>query len=435
MSPPIDLRSDTVTRPTPAMREAMASAPVGDDQFGEDPTINALQERVAALLGKEAALWLPTGTMANQVALRVLTRPGDHVVVSRESSRRVARDRRRRRQRRRSVDGDRRRAACSPQRSSWPRAIRAATCCFRRRRSSRSRTRTTARAGSCFRRTRRGGSARPRASAAWPATWTARGCGTPRSRAAVRRADLAAPFDLVSVALSKGLGAPGGSLLAGSRAIDRRRRPPSPNAGRRDAAGGHLRRRGASCARPSHGRGWPRITKTPRGSRRRLVREPACHTRRSTPFRRTSSSSASHADAPDAPDDRGARPGARRAHHRLRSPNDSSGDPSGRVALAVRAGGGRPARNHLERFSYRRRAQALACAVVPTRGLKPPLYAVRIPGPGSRIPVQSPDRRRHQWSYPSAARSCSTQRVAQGFPASCRAFLERSRTSSSRPRR
>src|SRR4029434_6143645 len=85
MSPLIDLRSDTVTRPTPAMREAIAGAPVGDDQFGEDPTINALQERVAALLGKEAALWLPTGTMSNQVALRVLTRPGDHVVVSRES--------------------------------------------------------------------------------------------------------------------------------------------------------------------------------------------------------------------------------------------------------------------------------------------------------------------------------------------------------------
>jgi threonine aldolase len=85
MSLPIDLRSDTVTRPTPAMREAMASAPVGDDQFGEDPTVNALQERIAALLKKEAALWLPTGTMANQVALRVLTRPADHVVVSRES--------------------------------------------------------------------------------------------------------------------------------------------------------------------------------------------------------------------------------------------------------------------------------------------------------------------------------------------------------------
>src|SRR5690349_12427165 len=81
----IDLRSDTVTRPTPAMREAMASAPVGDDQFGEDPTINELQARVARLLGKEAALWLPTGTMANQAALRLLTRPGDDVVVGREA--------------------------------------------------------------------------------------------------------------------------------------------------------------------------------------------------------------------------------------------------------------------------------------------------------------------------------------------------------------
>ena len=82
---PIDLRSDTVTRPTAAMRAAMAEAPVGDDQFGEDPTVNHLQERVAALVGKEAALWVPSGTMANQVALRVLTRPGDTVLVSRES--------------------------------------------------------------------------------------------------------------------------------------------------------------------------------------------------------------------------------------------------------------------------------------------------------------------------------------------------------------
>ena len=61
----------------------MAAAEVGDDQYGEDPTINLLQERVAGLLGKEAALWLPTGTMANQVAVRVLTRPGDDVIVSR----------------------------------------------------------------------------------------------------------------------------------------------------------------------------------------------------------------------------------------------------------------------------------------------------------------------------------------------------------------
>jgi threonine aldolase len=81
----IDLRSDTVTRPTDAMRAAMAAALVGDDQYGEDPTTNQLQARVAELLGKEAALWVPTGTMANQIALRVLTRPGDEVIASRES--------------------------------------------------------------------------------------------------------------------------------------------------------------------------------------------------------------------------------------------------------------------------------------------------------------------------------------------------------------
>jgi len=81
---PIDLRSDTVTKPTAGMRAAIAAAPVGDDQFGEDPTVNELQQRVAELLGKDAALWLPSGTMANQVALRALTHPGDDVIVSRE---------------------------------------------------------------------------------------------------------------------------------------------------------------------------------------------------------------------------------------------------------------------------------------------------------------------------------------------------------------
>src|SRR5450631_2788623 len=83
--PPIDLRSDTVTRPSHEMRAAIAAAPVGDDQYGEDPTVNLLQEKIATLLGKEAALWLPSGTMANQVALRGLTRPADDVIVSRES--------------------------------------------------------------------------------------------------------------------------------------------------------------------------------------------------------------------------------------------------------------------------------------------------------------------------------------------------------------
>ena len=85
MSDRIDLRSDTVTQPTRAMRAAMAAAPVGDDQYGEDPSTNRLQQRCAELLGKEAAVWLPTGTMANQVAMRTLTRPGDEVVACRES--------------------------------------------------------------------------------------------------------------------------------------------------------------------------------------------------------------------------------------------------------------------------------------------------------------------------------------------------------------
>src|SRR5512133_2272169 len=78
----IDLRSDTVTKPTSAMRDAMARAEVGDDVYGEDPTVNRLQERVAALLGKEAGLFVPSGTMANQIALGVLTRPGDAIVCA-----------------------------------------------------------------------------------------------------------------------------------------------------------------------------------------------------------------------------------------------------------------------------------------------------------------------------------------------------------------
>ena len=79
----IDLRSDTVTRPDPGMRQAMAAAEVGDDVFGEDPTVNALQERVAKLLGKEAALFTPSGTMANQLALASQTQPGDEVLIDR----------------------------------------------------------------------------------------------------------------------------------------------------------------------------------------------------------------------------------------------------------------------------------------------------------------------------------------------------------------
>ena len=77
----IDLRSDTVTLPTPEMREAMYQAFVGDDVFGDDPTINNLEERVAEILGKEAAVYMPSGTMTNQVAIRTHTEPGDEILL------------------------------------------------------------------------------------------------------------------------------------------------------------------------------------------------------------------------------------------------------------------------------------------------------------------------------------------------------------------
>ncbi len=213
---PIDLRSDTVTRPTAAMRAAIAAAPVGDDQYGEDPSVNALQERVAALLGKEAAIFLPSGTMANQVALRTLTRPGDDVIVSRECH------------------------------AVWHETGGSA-----------------ANSGVQFTEVGSRGvftvdeflsAAKPRGHVIYPPTTLVEienthnrsgGVIFPRDEAericAAARAhqiatfldgarlwnvtaatgtplaQLAAPFDLVAVALSKGLGAPGGSLLAGSR--------------------------------------------------------------------------------------------------------------------------------------------------------------------------------------------------------------------------
>jgi threonine aldolase len=81
----IDLRSDTVTRPTPAMRRAMSEAVVGDDVYGEDPTVNRLEQRAAEILGKEAAVLVPTGTMANTVAIKVLTQHGQEVICEAHS--------------------------------------------------------------------------------------------------------------------------------------------------------------------------------------------------------------------------------------------------------------------------------------------------------------------------------------------------------------
>jgi len=83
--PPVDLRSDTVTRPTPGMRRAIADAVVGDDVFGDDPTVQELERRIAALTGKDAALFVPSGTMGNQLAVNTLTRPGDAVMLEAHS--------------------------------------------------------------------------------------------------------------------------------------------------------------------------------------------------------------------------------------------------------------------------------------------------------------------------------------------------------------
>ena len=227
MTTPIDLRSDTVTRPTDAMRAAMACAPVGDDQYGEDPSTNRLQARMAELLGKEAALWLPTGTMANQVALRTLTRPGDEVVASRESH------------------------------AAWHEVGGAAANAGVQIHEIGQ--------GGCFTAEELRAATKPRNFAIFPTTTLVeventhnraggvvvpqaevlRICATARELGLATFLDgarlwnasaasglaldtLAEPFDLVAVAFSKGLGAPGGSLLAGSKALiagaDRHRR-------------------------------------------------------------------------------------------------------------------------------------------------------------------------------------------------------------------
>ncbi len=81
----VDLRSDTITQPTLAMREAMASAIVGDDVFGEDPTVIELQEQMASIMGKEAGLMVPSGTMANAIAIRTHTQPGDEIITEEHS--------------------------------------------------------------------------------------------------------------------------------------------------------------------------------------------------------------------------------------------------------------------------------------------------------------------------------------------------------------
>ena len=215
----IDLRSDTVTRPTPAMREAMARADVGDDQFGEDPSINALQERVAALLGHEAALWFPTGTMANQVAIRTLTRPGDEVLAPREAhvlwhetGGAAANS---------GVQVTEIGSAATPGRFTVEELLAA-----RKPRGHMLLPPTTVvvventhnRAGGVVIDVAHG-TAIAEAARANDVACFLDGARLWNAAVALGRpiAELARPFDVVNVAFSKGLGAPGGSMLAGSR--------------------------------------------------------------------------------------------------------------------------------------------------------------------------------------------------------------------------
>ncbi len=218
----IDLRSDTVTRPTPGMRRAMADAPVGDDVFGEDPSVLALESEVAAITGKEAALFVPSGTMGNQLAIACQTRPGDEVIIGEGAHVAfyevgaaavlsgvqfvVA-----------GAGGffgvEELLACVKPDAYYYPRTSLVAL------------ENTHNRAGGSV---LDPGDARALADAA-----RARGLAVHLDGARVWNAsvatgatvaDLAAPFDTISVCFSKGLGAPVGSALAGTRALVERAR-------------------------------------------------------------------------------------------------------------------------------------------------------------------------------------------------------------------
>jgi threonine aldolase len=200
------------------MRAAIGSAPVGDDQFGEDPTVNLLQERIAALLGKEAALWLPTGTMANHVALRLLTRPGDDVIVSRDSHAVLH-----------ETGGSAANAGVQFTDVGTGGIFTAEQFLAARKPRGHIIYPPTTLVEVENTHNRAGGVVFPqdeaekicRAAREHEVATYLDGARLWNAAVATRRkpAALAAPFDLVSVALSKGLGAPGGSLLAGTREL------------------------------------------------------------------------------------------------------------------------------------------------------------------------------------------------------------------------
>ncbi|HEX3884238.1 MAG TPA: GntG family PLP-dependent aldolase [Stellaceae bacterium] len=214
----IDLRSDTITRPSPEIRAAMAAAPVGDDQYGEDPSVNLLQERLAGALGKEAALFVPSGTMANQIAVKLLTRPGEEVVVGAEAHMMLNE------------------AGAASANSGVQFCVAGAGGCFtadefRAAIKPRGHIVLPPTSMVAIENTHNfgGGLVFPQADAiAICAAAREAGLGSYLDGARLFNAavasgrplaELAAPFDLASVALSKGLGCPVGSVLAGTRAL------------------------------------------------------------------------------------------------------------------------------------------------------------------------------------------------------------------------
>lgn len=224
----IDLRSDTVTRPTAAMREAMARAPVGDDVYGDDPTVRALETRTAELLGKEAAVFVPTGSMSNQIAVRTHTEPGDLVLID-EAAHIV-----------RSESGA---AAALSGVTMKPLAgvggVFAAEAVGAALGRPHPFNPTTLQAVSkllCIENTHNGGGG-----TVWPIESVLSVCATGREHGlalhldgarlwhataatGVSEREYATPFDTVNVCFSKGLGAPVGSALAGTEALIARAR-------------------------------------------------------------------------------------------------------------------------------------------------------------------------------------------------------------------
>ena len=211
-----DLRSDTVTRPTAAMRQAMAAAEVGDDVYREDPTVRRLEERTAALVGKPAALLVPSGTMANQIALLCHTRRGDEVIAGRNAHFI-------------SFESGAGAAWAGVQFAETPRELftaEEAAALIRPRAYYCPQTRVIAVENT---HNMAGGRIFPEADVAAIAALARREGlalhldGARLWNAAIARgaseAELAAPFDTVSVCFSKGLGAPLGSAICGSAAI------------------------------------------------------------------------------------------------------------------------------------------------------------------------------------------------------------------------